>query len=213
MSLGSSFPAALARVATCTTLAEAACAASIRHESNDCDIRVTHRAPDAAEYEIRSLAFPEGCDEETRRELMQALDEHPGAAHVRAMMLDVIEQLVPARAGAVDRRRGPEYYMLGDDEEIETREDGSMDGSLALRRCCPSWQLTVIATESDLAAYFVGYPHDIEQGPQGGAYVLGGAKWHPVFAVGEHRPPETAGRAAVDAGVAAAIRGVLRILA
>ena len=232
MSFGASFPSAFEHLTAAfdaapaatnlTTIAED-CA--IECKANGCYISVSHQngegEPDAAEatkdeYMVVSLAFAEGRDEGTHDQLVQALQMHPSSAAVKEVMLDVVEQLVPERAmppGGIDRSRGPLHYMLHDDEEIETLDDGRMDGSLALRRSCPAWQLTVLATASDIVVYFAGSPFGDDEGSQqGGAYVRGGSGWYPVFAVGDHVAPTVHGISPVNPDVAKIVRQMLIIL-
>lgn len=133
----------------------------------------SHSESGALEYGIIVAQFAEGRNENEQRQIASRLDASEAAAFIRSGMMAVLEELLAgdegfsvARAGAA----GPYYYMLCDDEEVGTMEDGSMDGDLRLRASRAAWRMVAVYTPQDVAVEFVGFAHG--PGPVEGAALL-----------------------------------------
>lgn len=103
-----------------------------------------------------SAHYFEECMVHERAEINKELARSPFAEMATRTML----AFHGARFSEEDRKRcvtknpGPDYFMLCEDEELGTGDDGQMDGDLRIRQSCSSWKLTILGT---LGATFVEY--------------------------------------------------------
>ncbi len=146
--------------------------------------------------------YSENCSTAERDAINAELAKSPFQEFaVRTMVMFHGSRFTEAdRARCVTKNPGPDFFMLCDDEELGTGDDGEMDGDLKIRQSCSSWVLLSLNT---LGTSFVEYSGEDWNGETVGIGVLytlptaGGSNSEPCMATqiyayvdGERRPSE-----------------------
>lgn len=149
---------------------------------------VIKRTEEVIEYGILVLSFADGRTEAEQEAVFAGLEDKPFAPMVHQVMSIALQRIIGAK---IDESRPLKYYMLCDEEEIETFDSGAMDGDLRTRAACPSWRVVVIYTSSEMVVEFVGHPHDLSCDPQGWAFHNDGSQdWIQLYDI-QHAEVDT----------------------
>lgn len=115
---------------------------------------------DPAEVQLFHVHFPEGMHTDLRDELFSLIVESGAAGYaicgaMRAVLQLNLTQDDHTRCATKDP--GPAYYMLCDEEELGTHDNGNMDGDLKIRRAAGTWEMLCGVRGSFIAVELLGY--------------------------------------------------------
>jgi len=104
--------------------------------------------------------FPEGMTVDMRDALFAEITEIGAAGYaicgaMRAILQYELTEDDHARCATKDP--GPAYYMLCDEEELGTHDNGNMDGDLKIRRAAGRWEVLCCVVASEVAVELLGF--------------------------------------------------------
>lgn len=136
--------------------------------TKNCATHVTHAAGGAVTFGIYNAVFAAGRTAAEQDAVFSDIALIPIAPLVLDAMGIIISYVLAAQnATGYSAARPPAYYMLCDDEEIDTLDDGSMDGTVRVRAACAEWNLIVLYTPQTVLVQFSGYPRGWDPDPVG----------------------------------------------